>query len=211
MPILLASCWLLLALPVLGGATQPTLQKVGERLRVTKGLQVAFEQRVLTIREKIRITTGEGFFHPDGRFRWVIKHRGQIVRVYIYNRTSITEYLPAEKTANVWSIANRTTSEISRIVTLIKDPHQLQRDYRVQDSRQDKNKLQLVVTPRVDSDISNIKIYVDLSANFIREVRINYKSKRYNEFIFSNPQRKKIPTQRFKFNPPANTRVNYLQ
>ena len=192
-------------------AEQATWLEVGERLRVKKGLRVAFEQRVLTIRHKVRLTTGEGFFHPDGRFRWIITQRGKMVRTYVYNRKTITEYLPAEKTANVWSISSAKTDAIARIVTLIKAPHQLQRDYVVQEQQRDKHLLQLSLTPRVSSDISTIALSINLPANFISKVKINYRNQRYNEFIFRNPQRQAITAARFKFTPPAGTKVNRLQ
>lgn len=187
------------------------LQKVGEKLRVKQGLQVDFEQRVLTIRKKIRLTQGTGFFHPDGRFRWLIEQRGQMVRTYVYDRKTITEYLPAEKTANVWSVTSAKTDAISRIVALIKAPHQLSRDYVVQEQQNGKHLLQLSLVPRADGDIRNIAVVVDLKANFISKVKINYRHQRYNEFTFRNPQRQKIAAARFKFVPPADTKVNYLQ
>ena len=188
-----------------------SLREAGEQLRVKKGLRVAFEQRVLTIRKKIRLTKGEGFFHPDGRFRWIITHRGQMVRIYVYDRKTITEYLPTEKTANVWRVTSAKTDAISRIVAMIKAPHQLPRDYVVQEQQQGKDKLQLSLVPRAHSDISNIVVDVDLQANFIRHVKINYRHQRYNAFTFSNPHRKNIAAERFKFIPPAGTKVNYLQ
>lgn len=192
-------------------AKATTLREAGERLRVKQGLRVDFEQRVLTIRKKIRVTKGEGFFHPDGRFRWLITHRGQMVRTYVYDRKTITEYLPAEKTANVWSIKSAKTDAISRIVTLIKAPHQLHRDYAVQEQPQDKHTLQLLLVPRNSSDISNIAVVVDLKANFIRNVKINYRNQRYNEFTFSNPRRQTLAAKHFKLAPPAGTKVNHLQ
>lgn len=192
-------------------AQTTTLQQAGERLRVKQGLQVAFEQRVLTIRKKIRLTTGEGFFHPDGSFRWVITHRGQMVRTYVYDRKTITEYLPEEKTANVWSLKSAKTDAISRIVALIKSPHQLKRDYVVKEQQQTNNKLQLLLVPRESNDIRDVAVTLDLKANFISKVKITYRHKRYNEFVFSNPQRKKITAAQFKFTPPAGTKVNYLQ
>ena len=208
MKFFLLSSSLLLATTL---TTAKSLQQAGEQLRVKKGLRVNFEQRVLTIRKKIRLTKGEGFFHPDGRFRWIITHRDQMVRTYVYDRKTITEYLPAEKTANIWSITSAKTDAINRIVAMIKAPHQLQRDYVVQEQQQGKHKLQLSLVPRENSDVSNIAVDVDLKANFIRNVKINYHHKRYNEFTFSNPQRKNIAAEKFKFAPPAGTKVNYLK
>ena len=187
------------------------LRDAGEQLRVKKGLRVDFEQRVLTIRKKIRMTKGEGFFHPDGRFRWIIKHRGQMVRTYVYDRKTITEYLPAEKTANVWSITSAKTDAITRIVALIKAPHQLQRDYVVQEQPQGKHTLQLSLVPRKSSDISSIAVAIDLKANFIHKVKINYRNQRYSEFTFRNPQRKSLAAKHFNFAPPAGTKVNQLR
>lgn len=192
-------------------AQKQSLRQVGERLQVKKGLHVTFEQRVLTIRKKVRVTQGEGFFHPDGRFRWLIKHRGQMVRAYIYNSKTVTEYLPSEKTANVWSIDSSKTSEIGRIVTMIKAPHQLTSDYHVQEQRRTKNKLLLTLVPRERGDISNVEVVVDFTANFISNIKINYRHKRYNEFTFQNPRRKNIATEIFKFTPPTGTKVNHLQ
>ncbi len=187
------------------------LQEAGEKLRVKKGLRVDFEQRVLTIRKKIRLTTGEGFFHPDGRFRWIITHRDRVVRTYVYDSKTITEYLPAEKTANVWSVASARTDAISRIVALIKAPHRLPHDYVVQERADGKHRLQLALVPRNNSDISNIAVVIDLKANFISSVKINYRHKRYNEFTFRNPRRQNIAAARFKFSPPAGTKVNHLK
>ena len=188
-----------------------TLQQAGERLRVKQGLQVAFEQRVLTIRKKVRLTKGEGFFHPDGSFRWVITHRGKMVRTYVYDRKTVTEYLPEEKTANVWSLKSAKTDAISRIVTLIKSPHQLKRDYVVKRQRPSHTKLQLLLMPRERNDIRDVDVTIDLKANFINKVRITYRHERYNEFVFSNPRRQKITAAQFKFSPPAGTKVNHLQ
>ena len=191
-------------------AQTTTLQQAGEQLRVKQGLQVAFEQRVLTIRKKIRITKGEGFFHPDGSFRWVITHRGQMVRTYVYDRKTVTEYLPEEKTANVWSLKSAKTDAISRIVVLIKSPHQLKRDYVVKEQQQAHNKLQLLLVPREPNDIRDVAVTLDLKAKFISMVKITYRHKRYNEFVFSNPRRQKITAAQFKFSPPTGTKVNYL-
>ena len=204
---------LLLLTTALSAKQQPSLLQVGERLRIKKGLQVDFEQRVLTIRQKVRLTQGKGYFHPDGRFRWVIMHRGEMVRTYVYDRQTITEYLPAEKTANIWNISSAKTDAIARIVALLKSPHQLKRDYTVQHQQHAKQTLQLSLVPRQSSDIATIAVSINLTANFISKVRINYRNRRYNEFAFRNPQRQRLDAARFKFSssrgnksqPPAMT------
>ena len=183
------------------------LQQISKRLQITSGLQVKFTQKVMTIRKKIRTTEGDAYFHPDGKFRWLVRYQQEAVQEFIYDGKSIVEHLPAERIANIWGLASSRSLEINRVVTLIKSLANLQRDYRIKEQRQTAATLDLLLIPQTKSNISQIQLTVSLTKNFISRVKIIYQGTRYSELIFTKPLRQKLAPQHFTFTAPKGTRV----
>ena len=188
----------------------PTLERVNKRLQITNGLRVDFSQKVLTLRDKIRYTTGQAFFDASGRFRWVVKQNGQEKRVVIYNGKTIIEYLPTEKLANIWSIAGSKALAITSIVDLVKSLDKLQRSYRISDKQFTDDHLRLTLVPRVTNDISTVKLTIALTRNFVETVRITYRNKRHNTVTFTNPQRRELGKKLFNFSPAKDVKVRKI-
>ena len=124
-------------------------------MRVKQGLQVAFEQRVTNHqKKKSALPKAKAFSTLTAAFRWIITHRGQMVRTYVYNRKTITEYLHRRKNRqHMESQRVPKPMPLARIVALIKSPHELKRDYVVKEQQQTNNKLQLLLAPRENNDI----------------------------------------------------------
>lgn len=188
----------------------PSLEQVSKRLRITNGLRVDFRQEVLTLRNKIRRTAGQAFFDASGRFRWVVRQNRQEKRVIIYNGKTITEYLPTEKLANIWSVASNKTLAITRVVDLVKSLDNLQSSYRITDKQHTTDHLHLTLAPREKNDIVDVKLTVALTKNFVETVRITYRNKRHNTLTFTNPQRRNLGTKPFSFSPAKGTKVNRI-
>lgn len=192
------------------GSARSTLEDVSAGLRIKKGLQLDFIQNVMTIRKKIRRTNGQGFFHPDGRFRWVVSHRNRVVQTFVYDSRSITEHLPQEKLANIWGVSSGKAHEISRVVGLIKSLDNLQLDYKVGEQKKTESELSLKLLPRTKGDIAQVDLHLSLKQNFVRQLKITYRNGRYSEFIFRNPVRKAIDPATFRFSAPKGTKVNRI-
>lgn len=190
--------------------TPPSLEQINKRLRITNGLRVDFNQEVLTLRNKIRRTTGQAFFDARGRFRWIVKQNGQEKRVIIYNGKTIVEYLPTEKIANMWSVASTKTLALTRVVDLVKSLDNLQSSYRITEKQFTTNHLHLTLTPRTKNDIAGVKLTIALTKNFVETVRITYRNKRHNTLTFTNPQRRDFGTKPFSFSPVKGTKVNRI-
>ena len=189
-----------------------TLEQVNERLQITNGLRVDFSQEILTLRGKVRNTSGQAFFDASGRFRWVVKQNGQEERVVIYDGKTIIEYLPTEKLANIWSIAGSKALAITSVVDLVKSLDKLQRSYQISDRQFSKSgdHLRLTLIPLTTNDISRVNLTIALTKKFVETVRITYRNKRYNTVMFTNPQRRDLGKKPFKFSPAKDVKVKRI-
>ena len=188
----------------------PTLEQINKRLQITNGLRVDFSQEVLTLRNKIRDTSGQAFFDANGRFRWIVKQNGQEKRVFIYDGKEIVEYLPTEKLANIWSITSPKVLAITSIVDLVKSLDKLQRSYQISGQKFTDDRLRLTLTPLAHNDISTVNLTVALTKNFVETVRITYRNKRHNTVTFTNPQRRDLGKKPFNFSPAKDVKVTKI-
>ncbi len=173
------------------------VEQLQKNLKTGNDLTVDFTQTIYrSLRKKTTSRQGKGYFNKPNKFRWSLLKPSQ--EDWIYNGNFLAHYLPDKKSIFKYQASAAKGKDLQHLIDMVLNFSTLLNHYQLLEAKQLEGKVRMQLKPKADGEIDSSEIVIDMTKNYVSEVKLNFRGGNHTLFTFTNPNNNEIKEALFE-------------